>query len=118
MGQSAGGAVRAAEASLEGEVSRYLGALPFVWVEIDDPPAKDCGRDDIERNAIGLLSQAVGRETVDPPSEGWLGWACPHRDMGRSGFGIRGISSMSMIRGFCSDWRGMCAAQSDRRGPG
>ncbi len=50
--------------------------MPFLWVEIDDPPGPKSLRGYIERNAIGLLSNASAKQSIDPPSESWLGnWA-------------------------------------------
>ena len=63
--------VKQAEAELESEVSRHIGAMPFLWLEVDDAPGPESERGFTERNAIALLS---GRhESVDPPSSGWLG---------------------------------------------
>jgi hypothetical protein len=61
-----------AEAPVEQAVSAYLGALPFLWVSVDDEPSPDSQRGFIERNAIGLLSNFV-RAALDPPSASWLG---------------------------------------------
>ncbi|MFZ5815230.1 MAG: hypothetical protein ACOY93_07990, partial [Bacillota bacterium] len=69
------GPVREAEAQLERMVSQYIRAMPFLWVEVDDPPSRSSHRKVIEANAIGLLSN-LEREPLDPPSAGWLGhWA-------------------------------------------
>jgi hypothetical protein len=84
QGQSAPREVREGEAGLEAAVSRYVGAMPFLWIEIDDVPSKTSARNDLERNAIGLLSNAKGGMAIDPPSADWLGYACPQTDMRRS----------------------------------
>jgi hypothetical protein len=65
-------ALAAAEAPVEQEVSRYLAAMPFLWLEINDEPGPTSQRDAIERNSIALLSNH-DRTTVDPPSQDWLG---------------------------------------------
>ena len=53
-------------------VSACLGALPFLWLAVDDPPGRTSHRGIIERGAIGLLSCRVN-PAADPPSAGWLG---------------------------------------------
>lgn len=64
-----------AEYRLEAMVSEYIRAMPFLWVEVDDPASKVSHRKVIEANAIGLLSN-WGRPAIDPPSAGWMGhWA-------------------------------------------
>ena len=65
-------AVQAQEAGLERQVSQTIGAMPFTWVRIDDPPGPGSERGYIERNSIALLSNA-GKDAIDPPSAGWLG---------------------------------------------
>ena len=65
-------AVQAGELPVEMAVTRTIGAMPFVWVRVDDPPSMTSLRAVIERNAIALLSN-LGREAVDPPSNAWLG---------------------------------------------
>ncbi|MDZ7731780.1 MAG: hypothetical protein U5R31_00520 [Acidimicrobiia bacterium] len=66
---------RVLEYPLEREVSRYIGAMPFIWVEVPDDPGPESERGIIERNSIALLSN-LGREPVDSPSATWLGnWA-------------------------------------------
>lgn len=73
-------AVRAAEAELEREVSRRIGALPLLWLEVPDR---------LERAAmvtglIGTLSER-GEEPVDPPSSTWLGRHAPDEALRASG---------------------------------
>jgi hypothetical protein len=63
---------RALERPVELEVTRAIGAMPFLWVDVDDSPGPSSLRGVIERNSIALLSNA-GRDAVDPPSAGWLG---------------------------------------------
>lgn len=64
--------LRNTEQPVEEAVSRYIGAMPFLWLDIDDKPSPNSHRSYIERNAIALLSNQ-GRSTLDPASDGWLG---------------------------------------------
>ena len=64
-----------AEESLERAVSRAIGAMPFLWLAVGDGPGPDSLRGYIERNSIALLSN-YGKESLDPPSPGWLGHFC------------------------------------------
>lgn len=61
--------------------------MPFIWVDIDDEPSKHSDRDYIEKNTIGLLSNAsVGQGMkIDQASPKWLGGQCPHPDIRLSG---------------------------------
>ncbi len=59
------------------QVSDRIGEMPFLWLAIDDHPGPESLRGYIERNAIGLLSN-FNQESLDPPSDTWLG-----RDSGR-----------------------------------
>ena len=61
-----------AEADLERRVSTYVGQMPFLWLEVPDPPGPDSERGCIERNAIALLSHAQS-SAADVPSAQWLG---------------------------------------------
>lgn len=61
-----------AESPVEQAVTRYIGTMPFLWVDIGDEPGPDSMRGVIERNAIALLSNH-GRKMLDPPSPAWLG---------------------------------------------
>jgi hypothetical protein len=76
--------VRAVELALEREVSKTIGAMPFLWVGIDDEPGDQNARGYIERNAIALLSN-FGREALDPPSSAWLGNYCNRERIRASG---------------------------------
>jgi hypothetical protein len=64
--------LRDQERALELVVSRAIGAMPFVWVEVDDAPGHASLRGVIERNSIALLSN-FGRDPIDVPSDRWLG---------------------------------------------
>ena len=76
-------AVKRAEAELESEVSRHIGAMPFLWLETNDAPGPRSERGFIERNAIALLSG--WHEPVDPPSSGWIGHESDRERVRRSG---------------------------------
>lgn len=71
-GSSAGPEIRMREKDHEKRVSAYLGAMPFLWIEIDDDPGAESARGVVERNSIALLSGLHG-DPVDPPSKDWLG---------------------------------------------
>ena len=62
------------ESALEVLVSKHIGAMPFLWLNVDDAPGPDSQRAAIERHAIALLSGGDdGGSSLDPPSDGWLG---------------------------------------------
>lgn len=67
------------EDAVEHAVSRYIGAMPFLWLGV--PEREDRGY--IERNSIALLSCLVGGP--DPPSTGWLGHDVPRPEIRESG---------------------------------
>jgi len=77
-------AIRAAEIELEREVSNVLGAMPLLWLAVDDDAGKESLRGYIERNAIALLSN-YRKEPLDPASEGWLGRHCDRERVRESG---------------------------------
>src|SRR5262249_31922343 len=68
-------AVRINEQEAERAVSRIIRAMPFLWLDVDDPPGPDSLRDFIERNSIALLSN-LGKPPIDPASRRWRGLAC------------------------------------------
>lgn len=71
----AGLELREAEGQVEQLVSHYIRAMPFLWVEVDDPPSKTSHRKVIETNSIALLSN-LGKPDLDPASPSWMGrWA-------------------------------------------
>jgi hypothetical protein len=80
----AGADIRAAEAALEREVSKTIGAMRFLWLPVDDEHGEGSARGYIERNAIALLSNC-GKEPLDPPSPGWLGRLCSRERVRHSG---------------------------------
>ena len=65
-------AIKDAEESLERLVSRYIGQMPFLWLDVPDEPGPGSRRGFIERNAIALLS-SFNTPAVDRPSPNWLG---------------------------------------------
>src|SRR4051812_17271555 len=69
---SASREIKAGEDGLERAVSSYIGALPFLWVAVDDPPSSASERGVIEAGSIGLLSN-LGVPAIDAPSSSWLG---------------------------------------------
>jgi hypothetical protein len=81
-GRTAGtsGATRRDEAALERAVSRYIGTMPLLWLDV--PDRADRAR--LEAGLIALLSNAGG-DPVDPPSEGWLGHHADRDAIRRSG---------------------------------
>jgi hypothetical protein len=87
QGSSADRVNRDAELSLGIEVSRHLRQMPFLWLRADDDPSASSVRGIIERNAMGLLSnyQRLGTESIDPPSENWLGRHSLHQRVRESG---------------------------------
>lgn len=73
---SASPEVREQEHPLEKTVSKIIGEMDVLWLAVEDPPGRGNRRELIERNAIALLSNH-DREVLDPPSNDWLGLACP-----------------------------------------
>jgi hypothetical protein len=87
VGSSAPKDVREAEVWIEKAVSVHIRSMPFLWLEIDDPPGPESIRGYIEKNAIALLSNyphvGTPKESshcIDPPSAEWIGrWASSNR---------------------------------------
>ena len=67
--------VREGEQDMECLVSKQIGAMPFLWLDVDDEPGEGCARGIIERGAIALLSN-FENEPIDPASGAWLGHHC------------------------------------------
>jgi hypothetical protein len=63
------------EHSLECEVSKVIGCMPFLWLAIGDDAGPDSLRGYIERNSIALLSN-YKKHPLDPASGAWLGHHC------------------------------------------
>jgi hypothetical protein len=61
----------ALEDQVEFQVSRHIGAMPFLWLAVPDLSTGESDRGYIERNSIALLSCLTGGP--DQPSNGWLG---------------------------------------------
>ena len=53
-------------------ISKYIGRMPFLRLNVNDDPGPDSSRGFIERNAIALLS-GYRCPAADPPSAEWLG---------------------------------------------
>ncbi|TVP69126.1 MAG: hypothetical protein EA340_07710 [Nitriliruptor sp.] len=79
-GDTASRAVRMAEAELEREVSRRIGDMPLLWVEVAD-------RQQRAAMVAGLIATLSERpdEPVDPPSATWLGRCAPEAAVRASG---------------------------------
>lgn len=67
------------EDDIEREVSRYIGAMPFLWLGVPDR----ADRGYLERNSIALLSCLAGCQ--DSPSAGWLGHDATRPEIRESG---------------------------------
>ena len=65
-------------------ISKYIGQMPFLWLDVRDDPGPNSKRGFIERNAIALLSN-YGRPAVDGPSTEWLGQYSNRERVRRSG---------------------------------
>jgi hypothetical protein len=84
IGDTAEKTVRITEGPLEVAVSRYIGEMPFLWLDINDAPSPTSRRAYIERNCIALLSN-FEKEPIDPPSTNWLGRNSGQRTIVHSG---------------------------------
>lgn len=84
VGNNAAAEVRQSELAFEQQVSKVIGAMPFLWLAIEDEPGTNSLRGYIERNAIALLSD-FDKEPVDPPSAEWLGLLSNRERVRRSG---------------------------------
>lgn len=60
-----------AEADHEQRVSKVIGSMTFLWVDVDDEPGAGSLRSFIERNAIALLSNH--HSPIEAGSHEWLG---------------------------------------------
>lgn len=69
---------------MERRVTQFIGAMPFLWLAVDDEPGPGSLRGTIERSAIALLSNR-GRQTMDPSSTTWLGLDCSRERVRTSG---------------------------------
>lgn len=76
--------VRKAEQAMESRVSKVIGAMPLVWLPVQDEAGPQSERGLIERGAIALLSN-WNRQPIDPPSSDWLGLHCNRPRVRHSG---------------------------------
>ncbi|MBC6445166.1 MAG: hypothetical protein GDA50_07045 [Alphaproteobacteria bacterium GM202ARS2] len=74
-GSSAPRDIRQDEQEIEQRVSAVIGAMPFLWLAVEDDANPESQRGTIERNAIALLSNH-SKQAIDPPSADWLGLDC------------------------------------------
>lgn len=72
IGSSSSKEIRDLEYPIEKDVSKHIRSMPFIWIEINDPPGPESLRGYIERNSIALLSNYC-KEKIDQPSSNWLG---------------------------------------------
>ena len=77
-------AVSRTEVDLEALVSRFIGTMPFLWLNVGDTPGALSERGFIERNAIALLS-GYRDSTIDQSSPSWLGRFSDRERVHRSG---------------------------------
>lgn len=84
VGNSAPKSVCLAESLLEQDVSRYIGDMPFLWVEVNDAPSPTSRRAYIERSCIAMLSN-FEKPPIDAPSAKWLGSYSPQLTIRQSG---------------------------------
>lgn len=75
---------RAIERETEAAVSATIGAMPFLWLGVDDDPGPNSLRGVVERNCIALLSSDAAR-LLDPPTTHWLGHHARAPEIRRSG---------------------------------
>jgi hypothetical protein len=73
----------ALEDQVELEVSRYIGAMPFLWLAVPNRQDGDSDRGSIERNSIALLSCLIGGP--DQSSGSWLGRYAANSNVRQSG---------------------------------
>lgn len=82
IGEQAASSTRAAEASIEQEVSTYISSLRVMHLPVLDASSADSDRSYIEMNSIALLT---GGGPIDPPSANWLGNVSPTQSIRDSG---------------------------------
>ncbi len=76
QGSNAARTIRDAEHDLECRVSKVVGLMPFLFLNIGDDAGPQSLRGVIERNAIALLTNS-GKTPLDAASKDWLGHRCP-----------------------------------------
>ena len=84
QGSNAPRDVREDERLSEIEVSRHIGAMPFLFLPVLDAPGPDSQRAYVERNSIALLS-GYSSASIDPPNPQWLGFNSSRERVHRSG---------------------------------
>lgn len=81
--------IKDAEVPLERDISKHIGLMPFLWLEVDDEPGPNSDRGVIERNTISLLSNYCSnhnpQDPIDPASDSWLGKYAKSDDIKQSG---------------------------------
>lgn len=83
-GNNASAEVRKREHAMELEVSKRIGQMPFLWLNVDDNYNGPKLRGYIERNSIALLSN-YRKVAVDSHSAEWLGHRCDRERVRLSG---------------------------------
>jgi hypothetical protein len=83
-GNTAARDVRSGELALEGQVSKIIGSMQFVWLAIEDEAGPESRRGYIERNSIALLSN-YNKPALDPSSQDWLGHYSDRERIRKSG---------------------------------
>jgi len=99
-----------AEKELEWQVSRVIGEMPFLWLEVDDSPGRQSRRGYIERNTIALLS-SYSENAVDQPSENWLGNHSPREKVKLSGLWNQRHVEEDCDSGFLAEFESLVARQ-------
>ena len=67
------------ETRIEEATSTYIGAMPFLWLAIEQRADRGC----VERNSIALTSCLA--DGLDQPSAGWLGHEAARAEISQSG---------------------------------
>ena len=67
------------EAWTEEATSTYIGAMPFLWLAVEQRDDRGC----VERNSVALTSRLA--DGLDQPSAGWLGHDAAHTQISQSG---------------------------------
>lgn len=76
-------ALRIAEEAWEQRVTKLIGSMRVLWVDVPDAPSPDSNRAFIERNSIALLSNHLS--PLDAASANWLGCDSAREDIRLSG---------------------------------
>jgi hypothetical protein len=84
VGNNATSEIKKSETDLEVMVSRVIGEMPFLWLNVDDSPGPNSDRGYLERNAIALLSNYTN-PTLNEASPDWLGTDCVSEQVRNSG---------------------------------